>query len=132
VKVTADTNVLLRAVMQDDPAQGSVAAGLLTEAETVAIPSVVLCEFVWTLRRLYQRSPTDIARAIRALIAAPNVTVDRPAVAKGLELMDLGGDFADGIIAHDGAWLGGEEFTSFDRQAVRLLTQTGSTARLLP
>jgi len=130
VRVTADTNVLLRVVTQDDPVQGPIAARLLREAETVAIPTVVFCEFVWTLRRLYQKSPADIGRAIRALMAASNVVVDRAAVEQGLAVMDRGGDFADGVIAHEGAWLGGVEFVSFERSAVRLVNMTGSSARL--
>jgi len=39
-------------------------------------------------------------------------------------MLDAGGDFADGVIAHEGAWLGGT-FVSFDRQAVTLLQAQG-------
>lgn len=43
--------------------------------------------------------------------------------------LDAGGDFADGIIAHEGQWPGGETFVSFDQKAVGLLNQ-GLTARI--
>ncbi len=43
-----------------------------------------------------------------------NVVVNRPAVEAGLSALHSGGDFADGVIAYDGAWLGGEIFVSFD------------------
>ncbi len=33
--------------------------------------------------------------------------------------VDAGGDFADGVIAYEGRWLGGETFVSFDRKAAR-------------
>ena len=46
-------------------------------------------------------------------------------------MLDAGGDFADGVIAYEGNWLGGETFVSFDRQAVALLAAQGKSARLL-
>jgi predicted nucleic-acid-binding protein len=60
-----------------------------------------------------------------------NVVVNRPAAEAGLALLDAGGDFADGVIAYDGTWLGAETFVSFDKKAVSLLTQQGQSARLL-
>ena len=41
------------------------------------------------------------------------------------------GDFADGLIAYDGAWLGGETFVSFDKKAVSLLAKQGLHAEAL-
>ena len=72
-----------------------------------------------------------ISNAIEALIAAGNVAVDRPAVDAGLALLKAGGDFADGLIAYEGAWLGGETFVSFDKKAISLITEQGGQARLL-
>jgi predicted nucleic-acid-binding protein len=48
-----------------------------------------------------------------------------------LAVLEAGGDFADGVIAYEGAWLGGETFVSFDKKAVTLLTDQGHSARLL-
>lgn len=90
-----------------------------------------LCEFVWVLRRVYGFETNDVARAIRALLAAKNVEVSRPAAEAGLSLLEAGGDFADGVIAYEGRWLGGETFVSFDRAAVSLLTAQGDLAWLL-
>lgn len=130
MKVTVDTNVLVRAVMRDDAAQARAAAKVLTEAEIVAVPLPCLCEFVWVLRSVYSLPDTDIAVAIRALLAAANVEADRPAAEAGLAMLEANGDFADGVIAHEGAWLGGETFVSFDKQAVTLLAARGRPARL--
>jgi len=52
-------------------------------------------------------------------------------VEAGLSALDAGGDFADGVIAHEGNWLGAEEFVSFDSKAVSMLKAQGSRARLL-
>ncbi|MGC9217681.1 hypothetical protein [Acidithiobacillus sp.] len=65
------------------------------------------------------------------MINSVNVSANRPAVEAGLALLDLGGDFADGVIAYEGSWLGGETFVSFDRKAVKLIEAQGESARLL-
>lgn len=131
MKVSVDTNVLVRAVVRDDPAQAETATRVLTDAEMIAIATPCLCEFVWVLRRVYGFPPSDAATAIRALLATANVEMNRPAVEAGLAVLDAGGDFADGVIAYEGHWLGGEAFVSFDRQAVALLAAQGQAARLL-
>ena len=80
---------------------------------------------------LYDEALAFAASAIRALLAAANVEVNRPAVEAGLLVLDAGGDFADGVIAYEGNWLGGETFVSFDKKAVALLTAQGQSTRLL-
>lgn len=131
MKVTADTNVLIRAAVHDDPHQGRRAAKILAEADLIAVPVPVLCEFVWVLRRGYKKSAADVSDAIRRLMRSANVVMNRTAVETGLSALDAGGDFADGVIAYEGEWLGAEEFVSFDSQAVSLLQAQGSRARLL-
>ena len=131
MKVSVDTNVLVRAVVRDDPAQADVAATLLIEADLIAVALPCLCELVWVLIRIYGFQQADAARAIRALIADAKVVVNRPAVEAGLQMLDAGGDFADGVIAYEGNWLGGEVFISFDKKAVALLKIQGQSTRLL-
>lgn len=131
MRVSVDTNVLVRAVVLDDAEQGMAAAKLLTDASLVAIALPCLCELVWVLRKLYGLKSADVSLAIRALISASNVAVNRPAVEAGLSVLDAGGDFADGAIAYEGKWLGGDAFVSFDKQAVALLASQGQAARLL-
>lgn len=131
MKVAADTNVLARALLMDDARQGRAAAKLLKDASLIAVPLPCLCELVWILRRGAGLAKDDILRAIQALISAENVVVNRPAVEAGLEMFAAGGDFADGVMAHEGQWLGGETFVSFDKAAVMLLTAQGQAARLL-
>lgn len=131
MKVAVDTNVLVRAVVRDDSVQANVAATVLTDAELIAVATPCLCEFVWVLLRVYGFQQADASGAIRALLAAANVEVNRPAVEAGLLVLDAGGDFADGVIAYEGNWLGGETFVSFDKKAVALLTAQGQSTRLL-
>jgi predicted nucleic-acid-binding protein len=131
MKLTPDTNVLVRGVMRDHPAQAEAADIVLRNASVIAIALPSLCEFVWVLRKVYGLTASDVAAAIRALLAVSTVTVNRPAVEAGLATLEAGGDFADGVIAHEGRWLGGKTFVSFDRQAVALLTAQGEAAQLL-
>ncbi|MDX1253077.1 MAG: type II toxin-antitoxin system VapC family toxin [Gammaproteobacteria bacterium] len=131
MKVTADTNVLVRAAVQDDQHQSRQAAKALQDAALVAVPLPVLCEFVWVLDRGYKIAAADIAEAIHRLMGCANVVMNRPAVEAGLSILTAGGDFADGIIAYEGNWLGAEEFLSFDKKAVSMLRAQGKAARLL-
>lgn len=101
---------------------------LLQRSSSVAVPIMALCEFVWVLSRSYRLPLSDIAMTIRHLIAAANVRVDRALVEAGLAVFDLGGDFADGVIAHDGMALGGVTFVTFDRAAVARLNRLGIAA----
>jgi predicted nucleic-acid-binding protein len=131
MKITADTNVLARAILQDDAAQCRTAREMLLSATLIAVSLPSLCELVWILRQGAKLSKDDVAIAIRALLDTGNVVMNRPAVEAGLVLLEAGGDFADGIMAHEGKWLGGETFVSFDKKAVTLLSQQGVATQLL-
>lgn len=131
MKISVDTNVLARAVLQDDEEQGHAASQLLREASLIAVSLPCLCELVWILRRGAKLSKEDVAVTIRDLLDAGNVVMNRPAVEAGLAILEAGGDFADGIMAYEGLWLGGETFVSFDKQAVELVMQQGQAAQLL-
>jgi predicted nucleic-acid-binding protein len=131
MKVAVDTNVLVRAVVRDDRAQAEIAAKWLRNSSLVAVALSSLCELAWVLRRVYGFKSAEVADAIRALTSADNVEMNRPAVEAGLDLLDAGGDFADGVIAYEGRWLGAETFVSFDKKAVEMLRANGVAARLL-
>lgn len=128
MKIAADTNVLARVILEDDARQTEIARAMLAESELVILPIAVLCELVWVLGRGYRISAADIMRAITQLCDTENVSVDRPLVAAGLAMLQAGGDFADGVIAHEGRMLGAEVFVSFDGKAVKLLTAQGVKA----
>ncbi len=79
MKITADTNVLVRAITGDDEAQSAAAQSELANAEAVAVAIPVLCELVWVLSRAYKVEAPDIAKTIRSLLNAANVLADRSA-----------------------------------------------------
>lgn len=127
--ITIDTNILVRIAVNDDPTQSRTARDILGKADHVAVPTIALCEFVWVLSNSYKLPSKDIATTIRHLTEVGSVHVDRLAVSAGLAMLDAGGDFADGVIAHEGALLGGETFVSFDRKAVARFSALGVNAR---
>lgn len=131
VRITADTNVLVRALVEDDPDQAHLAKTVLQEAELVAIPLPVLCELVWVLRRVYSLDRDVCGEAITALLQSRTVVADRPAVEAGLRVLAAGGDFADGVIAFEGRALGGSTLVTFDHDAARLLRQSDEAVKLL-
>lgn len=131
MKITVDTNVLVRAIVADDPKQAAQAQAILREASLVAIPVISLCELYWVLSRVYKVSDTDIENAIRGLANSQNVRTDIAAVDVGLLFINNGGDFADGVLWHLGAMLGGKTFVSFDKKAINILKAQKASSKLI-
>jgi predicted nucleic-acid-binding protein len=131
MKITADTNLLVRALTQDDSGQSKAAQTMLKKADVVAITIAALCELVWVLSQGYKVPADKIAEAVRRLVNGTNVVVNRRVAEAGLAMLNAGGNFADGVIAYEGNWLGADVFVSFDKKAVRLLEAQGLSAELL-
>lgn len=131
MKVTLDTNVLVRLATQDDAKQTALALHALQKTSLMAVPTTALCEMVWVLLRGYHYTPAQVAQAVRTLLQVSQVVCNTPAVLAGLSLLESGGDFADGVIAFEGELLGGQEFVTFDQQAAKLLKNQKRKVRLL-
>src|SRR5258708_33278514 len=99
MKITVDTNVLVRAVVRDDERQARTAAKLLKEAEIIAVSLPCLCELVWVLRRVYNFGQQDISAALEALLNASNVAVNRTAADAALAVFHESGGVPRGTIA---------------------------------
>jgi predicted nucleic-acid-binding protein len=117
-----DTNILLRAVTRDDPAQSPWARrliGALTPESPGCVALTVLCEFAWTLKRRYKYESADIATAIEAMAASPAFLLpDRDAVNAAIhEMRQFGLDFADAVIGHQHRAAGANTTMTFDQEA---------------
>ncbi|WP_046866368.1 type II toxin-antitoxin system VapC family toxin [Microvirga massiliensis] len=130
MKITADADVLVRAISGDHEQQSKVAQRELVKAGVIALALPALCELVWVLSQGYKIPSAQIAEAIRRLMNGMNVVVNRPTVEAGLALLEAGGDFAVGVIAYEGSWLGADAFIS-DGKAVKLMEAEGESVRLL-
>jgi predicted nucleic-acid-binding protein len=131
MKAIVDSNILIRAAVRDNARQARAAAGLLRDAEVIVVSLTAVCEFVAVLRSVYKIGREDVTAALRALLDAGNVEINRPAVEAGMTVMNAGGEFADGVIAYEGQWAGGETFVSFDKQAFPVAAVLGQKAKLL-
>jgi predicted nucleic-acid-binding protein len=101
VKVAVDTNVLVRYLTWDDESQAAEAAAAIEGADGVVIPTIVLCELVWVLRRAYRYPARQVIDVLRRLMASRHVEVDRPSAEAGLSMLARGGDFAAGVVHFD-------------------------------
>ncbi|MBC5090677.1 type II toxin-antitoxin system VapC family toxin [Klebsiella quasipneumoniae] len=131
MEIIADTNVLVRAIVADDPNQAEAAQQALLSASIVAVSPIALCELYWVLSRAYKVPDADIETAIRGLINAANVRTDTVVVDAGLMFMNNEGDFADGVLWHMGIALGGKTFVSFDKKAANILKNQKASVRLM-
>lgn len=131
MRMIADTNVLMRTVLDDDVAQSRASRLALSSADQIVISLHAFCEMVWLLRQRYKMPKGEIVKVIHGYLEADNVITDTGAVQAGLEAMNAGADFADGVIAYEGRWLGGDTFVSFDKKAVAALEKLGGKTWLL-
>jgi predicted nucleic-acid-binding protein len=117
VVIAVDTNVLVRLLTGDDPAQFARARKLF-ETETIFLSKTVVLETEWVLRRLYGLSAREIAKALSALVALPQVrSEDASTIVEALEFSRRGVDFADAL--HLASSRTAERFATFDRSLIR-------------
>jgi len=133
MKIVADTNIIVRFVVDDDIKQMNAVHKLFKSCEEIIIPTHVFCEFCWVLSTVYRVKHSVILEEIELLIKSAKVNFNEDEVEAGLSMMRKGGDFADGVNAYTGRKMGGDKvvFATFDRKAMRLLSEQGIST-LLP
>ena len=81
-----DTNVLVRYLIQDDPAQALLATKLIEENCSKHSPGrlslVVLCELVWVLSGAYRYPKKTIVDALAQLLITSELEVENEQVAR--------------------------------------------------
>lgn len=108
-----DTNVLVRYLTGDSPAQAKAARTLVEENE-IFIGTTVLLEADWVLRSVYGFSAVAVAQALRAFAGLPQVNVEDADLASlALSWVGKGLDFADAL--HLARTDGCVAFATFDR-----------------
>ena len=118
-----DTNVLVRYLVRDDPAQTARADRLIESSCTPEHPGrvalVTLCELYWVLRRGYGYRQPDILCVLRGLLSAADLDVESSAlVGSAIQSCERGkAGFADYVIAHGNAAAGAKVTYTFDATA---------------
>ncbi len=111
--IAVDTNVVIRFLVDDHPAEGKRARRVF-ETHQVLLPESVLLESEWVLRAVYGFPRDQISAAFRALLQLPSVVVDdRRLVGQVIDWFDEGFDFADALHYARSTEL---EFKTFDRK----------------
>lgn len=124
-----DTNVVVRFLAIDDPEQSRRAKSAI-EGGAIFIPTTVLLEAEWVLRSAYGYAPEAICTALRHLAGLPQVTLEHPpVVARALDLVDSGMDFADAL--HLCASEECTSFLSFDQRLAKSARKNGMKVELL-
>ena len=121
-----DTNVLARALVQDDAEQGRRAQACLS-AQPVYVPVTVILELEWVLRSRYGYSPKAIADAMEKIAILENAIIgEQAAVVAATGKMRQGWDFADAL--HHALAAGCDDFATFDANLARRAGRDNSTA----
>lgn len=117
-----DTNVLVRYLTQDAPAQARAATafmnGLVERGERAFIGPVVMCELVWVLRDAYDTPKDEVVGTLERLMATAQFEIgSRDQVRQAIEGYRSGrADFADYLIGEIAQEAGCEETVTFDRR----------------
>lgn len=124
-----DTNVIVRYLTGDDPAQADKARAVIGH-EPVFVPRTVALEVEWVLRGVYDMPTSRVISALRALAGLPGVSVeDAPMVARAIDWAEGGMDFADAL--HLAAAAGCESLLTFDKRFARSAARRGGVPVIL-
>lgn len=131
---TFDTNVVVRLLVEDDPAQSALALCYWQRAVQGAgafLPKVVLAEATWVLSRAYGFPRASIVQVLTVLLNTAGLTVeDEPQVraALGAYAAGGGGDLSDHLILESAHAVGALSVYTFDQRFARVAevsTMTG-------
>jgi predicted nucleic-acid-binding protein len=122
--IGVDTNVLLRAIMSDDPRHSPRSRSFLagrTADDPAVVNAVVLAELVWSLRAAYGMSRPAIAGILRDMVESRSYRFqNRTSVLRALYDYEAGtGAFTDRLIAEINDELGCRSTVTFDQHAQR-------------
>lgn len=111
--IAVDTNLLIRLLTKDDPAQAKRAAKVM-ESDEIFIPKTVMLETEWVLRHAYGIDKSAITKGFQKMIGLPNVSVeDQQNVFQAISWYELGLDFADAL--HLASSMKADGFVTFDK-----------------
>jgi predicted nucleic acid-binding protein len=119
-----DTNVLIRHLTGDPPAQGRRATAFLEQADELLLPDLIVAEVVFVLESYYEVDRNRVAELVRAVVGFPAIVVaDETLLLRSLELYEVEKlDFADAYLVAHAETSGIDVIASFDRALDRIAT----------
>lgn len=121
-----DTNIIVRYLTQDDPAQSQRAIGIierqLSDENPGFISLVTMVEVVWVLDRVYRLASAEIAGAIERILATDVLVVqnEQEVFTAMIALKQGRARFSDALIVALGEKAGCSYTLTFDRKALRI------------
>ena len=118
-----DTNVVVRYLVQDDPAQSKIANRIfehdITSSNKGLVSSIVLCEVVWVIQRAYKQKKAKLLEIVRLLLESESIEIEhRDSVWRALRNYEFGeADFSDYLLADINRTLGADTTVTFDAHA---------------
>jgi predicted nucleic acid-binding protein len=119
-----DTNVLIRHLTGDPPAQARRATAFLERADELLLPDLIVAEVVYVLESFYEVERQRVAELMRAIVGFPAVVVvDEALLLRALEVYEVERlDFAEAYLVASAEASGVGAIASFDRVIDRLTT----------
>jgi predicted nucleic acid-binding protein len=119
-----DTNILIRHLTGDPPAQATRATRFLAEADELLLPDLILAEVAYVLESFYEAPRPQVAASLRAVLAFPPITVvDADLAQRAVEVYDIHRlDFAEAYLVACAERSGIGVVASFDRSIDRVGT----------
>jgi predicted nucleic-acid-binding protein len=124
--IGVDTNVLLRLFVADHPGQHKAAKAFFAERSETSpafVCTIVLLEFIWSLRRTYGYTESRIHDLMSGLLAAKDIEMEqKPVLEQALQLAEkTGAGLADTLIVLINRASNCTSTVTFDKAAARQL-----------
>jgi len=118
--IAVDTNILVRALLEDDPQQSPLARRFLEQAKAILVPVTVFVELAWVLKSVgWNRK--QVHQVLVTLARQATLHLDRAVdVHAALEDFARGpADLADYLALHQARTLGARKLLTFDRKLAK-------------
>ena len=124
-----DTNILIRFLVRDEPAQTAKALSLvqsLTAEEPGWISLAVIMELAWVLTKTYQVSRLELVRILKVLLSRKEILLEQPEVLHNAVEIYRGSTagFADSLLSASAEATGCSQIFTFDRDAAKTAGMT--------
>ena len=125
--ITIDTNVLVRLITHDDPAQVAKARATIV-VEGAFVQDTVIRETVWVLRRAYGFSAQQINTALLLLADTTNIEIQSPdRIVKAVAGVESGLSFEDAFHLSGCSTVA---FATFDEALIKRAPRAFKTPRV--
>ncbi len=119
-----DTNILVRHLTGDPADMAARATAFLTNADELLLADLIVAETIYVLESFYKAPRTQIADAMRSLLAMNTVTTVDPALLlRAIEVYEIARiDFAEAYLVAQAESTGIRSIASFDKSIDRVTT----------